>query len=65
MVTEYYGDVFIQDSGAPQKPRVVTLNTMVGLNTIVDLDFSDLTVKYSSEFENQCLWKPAQKPRVF
>jgi hypothetical protein len=46
MVTKYYGDVSIQDSGAPQKPRVVTLNNMVAF------DFPDLNVEYNPELEN-------------
>ena len=35
ILTKYYTEGFIHGSGAPQKPRVITLNTILIINTIL------------------------------
>ena len=64
ILAKYYTGVFIQGSGAPQKPRVVPVNTILGINTILDFDFSWFHCGILFQACKYYLWRPVQKQRV-
>ena len=64
ILAKYYTGVFIQGSGAPQKPRVVPVNTILGINTILDFDFSCFHCGILFQACKYYLWRPVQKQRV-
>ena len=69
ILTKYYTEGFIHGSGAPQKPRVIALNTILIINTILkfhrwvvqgSVKTEGLVIKYYTDkcnSDSQCFMK--------